>query len=122
MSLVLPALFHWSPRERRASINRSGLLPGRKHWSGADSTGITEGRSMVCLAPNPSSAWALSAGLNAERRRQLAGTTWDLWQVQLAPEDAVHMVPSWGDQIHEVRVDNRIPKRRLWWVAERTMT
>lgn len=48
------------------------------------------------------------------------GETWDLWQVRLADEDEVHILPEWGRWLREVRVANRIPKRRLWWVGERT--
>lgn len=126
MSLVLPPLYHWAPSERRAGIIRRGLLPRTP-------TGVTIGPTFartnrgprpydpdgttvaVCLGTSPSHAWSLSGALCAER-----GAVWDLWQVTLDDGDEVHPLPFWGYRLDEVRVANRIPKRRVWWVAERT--
>lgn len=71
----------------------------------------------VCLGTSPSTAWSLSGAWSAE-----VGEAWDLWEVELDGEDEVHYRPSFGDQLDEVRVANRIPKRRLWLVGGRTAT
>ncbi|OZF47553.1 hypothetical protein CH292_19200 [Rhodococcus sp. 14-2470-1a] len=70
----------------------------------------------VCLSPDPATAWAYSHG--AWR----TPGTFDLWQLWLADEDEVHVLPQWGHRIVEVRVHNRIKKSRLVWIAEREGT
>lgn len=112
--MQLPALYHWSPRDRRTSIRRLGLVPGKRPTIGTVRT-VTDGRFMVCLAPDPAMAWSLSGGT-----RWVSASTWDLWQVHLADSDEVHVLPYFGPRIVEVRVANRIPKRRLVWLAERS--
>lgn len=112
---MLPALYHWSPRDRRASIRHSGLVPGKRPTIGTIRT-VTDGRHMICLAPDPAAAWSLSGA--ARWARELC-VTWDLWQAHLVDTDEVHVLPHYGPRIVEVRVANRIPKRRLVWLAER---
>jgi hypothetical protein len=107
--MLLPALFHWSPRDRRARIVHDGLVPGRR------ATVSSGEMPYVCLSPTPSSAWGLSGMGFAE-----PGSVWDLWQVRLDDDDQVTVPPHWGRWIREVRVHNRIHKRRVWWVGERT--
>lgn len=109
MSLVLPVFYHWSPTENRPRINRYGLRP----------TCPTAGRfddtfKAVCLGTSPSHAWSLSGAVFAER-----GQSWDLWQVTLDVDDEVHPLPFTGYRLEEVRVANRIPKSRVWYVATR---
>jgi hypothetical protein len=70
----------------------------------------------VCFATTPVRAWEYSHG--AWRSEG----TFDLWSVVLDEKDEVHVNPMWGDRIIEVRVHNRIPKSRLVWVGERTVT
>lgn len=108
-------LFHWSPRERRPGILRRGLLPQQRPTCTRNELDSGFRQQAVCLSSDPRTAWSLSGAIFAK-----AGQTWDLWSVRLAPDDALHTVPSWGDRINEFRVANRIPKSRLWWVAERT--
>ena len=106
--MLLPALYHWSPRERRSRILHDGLVPRRRPTvNGAVC-------DHVCLSPTPSGAWSLSGQIFAE-----PGSVWDLWQVRLDDEDDVRIRPDFGRWVREVRVHNRIPKRRVWWVAER---
>lgn len=110
-------LYHWSPRARRKSILRHGLLPRqRKTCTSTDEDEPEWRQPAVCLSSAPSTAWGLSAGIFGE-----PGQTWDLWQIRLDQTDAVHTVPCWGFLISEFRVANRIPKSRCWWVAERTI-
>lgn len=111
--LTLPDLYHWSPRERRARIEHDGLRPRMRPTCSTNDEGWRQ--PMVCLAPSPRDAWDLSGGVHGER-----GQVWDLWQVALADGDEVHVQPWWGPRVVEVRVANRIPKRRVWRVGERT--
>lgn len=106
--MLLPALFHWSPRERRASIRRRGLVPGFAPCLSSDR------QHLVCLGLTPSSAWSLSGAV-----RSVKGDVWDLWQVQLADGDEVHPLPFSGPELLEVRVAGPIPADRIWWVGER---
>ncbi len=121
MSLHLPALYHWSPTDRRKQIIRRGLVPGSRPTvstvstvGGADESG--SGRHMVCLGPDPATAWSYSGGLP-----WLKGTlSWDLWQVHITDGDEVHVMPFWGRGLMEIRVANRIPKSRLIYLGTRT--
>lgn len=122
MSTSLGPLYHWSPRERLSSIRRLGLMPGKKNFAGYGSyensvTGKTEEfrASYVCFSTTPATAWSYSHAVWKTEG------TFDLWEVYLTEEDEVHINPMWGDRIVEVRVHNRIPKRRLIWVGERTV-
>jgi hypothetical protein len=128
VSFVLPVLFHWSPREMRDGIKRRGLkptCPTSLTYSAEVIPGTANGRwlegedasaRMVCLGTSPSHAWSLSGAIFAER-----GDVFDLWQVTLDDEDEVHPLCFFGYKLDEIRVRNRIPKRRVWWVAERTV-
>jgi hypothetical protein len=114
--MLLPALYHWSPRERLGNILRRGLLPGRRphrlDYGGDDDNFRQPG---VCLGPTPSFAWGYSAAIFGE-----PGTDWDLWQVSVVPGDEVRVQPTYMAVLGEARVHNRIPKSRIWWVGERT--
>lgn len=110
MSLVLPVFYHWSLAAHRPSIVRRGLRP-----SCPTSTRYEESTLAVCLGTSPSHAWSLSGAVFAEK-----GDVWDLWQVGLDDGDEVHPLPFFGNRLEEVRVLNRIPKRRLWLVGQRT--
>lgn len=119
----LGPMFHWSPRSRRKGILRSGLLPNMRPTvtgGGAYINNVTgeleEWRmSAVCMSPSPQTAWDYSAGTIGD-----TGETWDLWQIRLADTDEIHVRPDFGPYLIEIRVANRIPKSRLWWVGERT--
>jgi len=125
----LGPLYHWSPRDRLASIRRLGLVPGRRNIAGPvlhgtdadgrairDEDGSIEFRQPgVCFSLDPATAWAYSHG--AWR----STGTFDLWQVWLEPTDEVHVLPMWGARVVEVRVHNRLKKSRLHWIGERTV-
>lgn len=126
MSLVLPPLFHWSPSDCRANINKRGLRPTcptanhqrpfrqdmkRGHYVITDQEASFRA---VCLGTTPSHAWSLSGNISAER-----GSTWDLWQVILDDDDEVYPMSFFGYRLDEVRVANRIPKSQVWYVATR---
>jgi hypothetical protein len=70
----------------------------------------------VCLGTTPSTAWALSGALSANR-----GESWDLWEVEADLDDEVHYRPHFGRVLDEVRITNRIPKSRCWLVGTRTV-
>jgi len=127
--LELGPLYHWSPRDRLASIKRLGLVPGKRNFRGptyhgspenpnADNEDIGAGEYLqdsVSFSPDPATAWNYS---HAVWRSQ---GTFDLWQVYLVKEDEVHVVSMWGGRLVEVRVRNRIKKARLIWVGERSV-
>lgn len=131
MSTNLGPIYHWSPRARLASIKRYGLLPGKRNitgpfWHGNQTNqnidgneDIGEGEFLqrgICFSPDPATAWAYSHDIF-----RVPGM-YDLWQVELEPSDEVHILPQWGSRIVEVRVFNRIYKRRLTWVGEREVS
>lgn len=138
-------LFHWSPRERRGSITRLGLVPGKAptctsglDWDGEEFVPSKWRPDYVCLGPDPWLAAVYSWRLHGE-----PGQTWDLWEVWLDPAVDViawrrrESTPVWEverdtagnvtetvverKRLTEVRVGNRIPKRRVEWLAERTL-
>ncbi len=121
MSAELGPLFHWSPRERLPSIKRLGLVPRRLNLVNDTSyvnevTGKREvyRQDSISFSTTPATAWNYSHAVWKSEG------TFDLWEVYLIETDEVHVNPMWGDRIIEVRVHNRIPKRRLIWVGERT--
>lgn len=127
MSLPLPCLYHWSPRDRRRSIIRHGLKPTTPtlvEVFGAEPTGPrkllpsqgVETIQAVCLGTSPSHAWSLCGALWGQQDE-----TWDLWQVNLDDTDTTHVLGCDGHRLGEIRVANRIPKSRVWHVGTRTV-
>lgn len=128
MTLLLPALFHWSPAANRNRIKRRGLKPTTETavWVRPFHPGDKVGHfhedlpdqplRTVCLGTSPATAWAYSGAISAER-----GETWDLYEVTLHDDDETHLRPMYGNKLDEVRVANRIPKSRVWYVASRTV-
>lgn len=119
--MIIGPLFHWSPRQRLSSIRRKGLVPGQRNINGPTFHGLSgedEGlgeyrQESISFSTDPATAWNYSHGTWKTKG------TFDLWQVYLISTDEVHIQPNWGDRIVEVRVRNRIPKRRLIWIGER---
>lgn len=72
----------------------------------------------LCFGTTPKGAWRYSGGMGYEHFEQYEAG-WDLWQVTLADRDEVHVLPSWGPAICEVRIHNAIPADRVWWVGRR---
>lgn len=122
--IELGPLYHWSPRERRKSINHDGLVPGKRGingpWyplgpDGQEDDTLPEWRQpSISASLDPVTAWSYSHG--AWR----STGTFDLWLFQLKPTDEVHVLPFWGGRLVELRIHNRIYKARLKWVGERT--
>lgn len=103
--------YHWSPVERRASIIKHGLLPGKfstdKLWR----------PPYICLATSPSLAWGLSGGIRKRERRD-----WDLWQADVSEQSGYEELYFDGsNEIKEIRVYERIYKRNVWYVATRNV-
>jgi hypothetical protein len=109
--MLLPALFHWSPTERRELIEANGLRP---YCPPAVSTGDLA-FPYLCFSPTPSSGWGLSGDMHWVTEIE----QWDLWQVRLAEGDEVHVRGDFGPVIREVRVYGAIPADRCWYVATR---
>lgn len=113
--LLIPPIYHWSPRSRLGSIRRRGLVPGCAPTIGTIST-VHDEVHVLCFSTDPWYAWRLSGDMGWVPE----GTTWDLWQTEVASTDAVHIRAEYGPRIMEVRIANRIPKSRLHWIAERS--
>lgn len=118
MSEVLGALYHWSPVDRRVAILQAGLVP---YAAPVCHTPERGGKALtypyVCLGLTPSGAWGLSGNSDPDLQGE---HDWDLWQVRLDDHDTVHVLPTWGAVLREVRVRNAIPADRLWLVATRS--
>lgn len=107
--MLLPAMYHWSPSDRRDLIRRQGLLPG------SESVTSSSPMEYVCVSPTPSSAWGLSGDMGWTTEVE----AWDLWMVRLVEGDEVHVRPDFGPVLREVRVFGAIPPDRCWYVATR---
>jgi hypothetical protein len=119
MSTDIGALYHWSPRERKKGIIRLGLVPGKKKYPYVNNvTGEKEvyTQDSVSFSLDPATAWNYSHGC------WKSTGVFDLWMVFPIPTDEIHIQPTWGGRIIEVRVKNRIPKSRLILVGERTVS
>lgn len=116
--MLLPALYHWSPRSRREAIQREGLRPYAPAlttvWQPGTDEHIAVAWPWVCLGTDPARAWQLSGGMGTS-----AEDSWDLWQITLADGDEVHVQPEFGTAIKEIRVMSAIPACRVWFIAER---
>lgn len=119
--MSLGPLYHWSPRSRLGGIKRLGLVPGKPNMHGSTYVNAVTGEEDeflqpgVCFSTDPATAWRYSHAVWRSTGE------FDLWQVWLEPTDEVHVLPMWGGRITEVRVHNRIPKRRLIHIGERTV-
>lgn len=110
--MILPALYHWAPTERRDSIRRGGLQPY------SPPTVCSGGLAFpcVCLAPTPSAAWSISGDMDWVSEIE----EWDLWQVRLPDGAEVHIRSGFGPRIVEIKVHTAIPADCVWFVAQRT--
>lgn len=107
--MILPALFHWSPIDRRQAILKEGLRPF------CDPSVASGKLPYISLSPTPSSAWGLSGDMEWVEEFD----DWDLWQVRLVEGDEVRIRGDFGPTIREVKVHNTITPDRLWWVGTR---
>lgn len=123
---LLANLYHWSPSTAGRGILRHGLRPRTEtvvaghpvppnlgHYVSEDEA---ETYRAVCLGTTPAAAWALSGMFSAE-----PGQVWDLWEVNLADDDEVHIRTEYGPEMFEVRVLGSIPKSRCWFVGSRAV-
>lgn len=106
--MILPALYHWAPTERRDDIFQLGLVPNRLNTTSSVSL------PHICLSTTPSNAWAMSGGTGWTEIED-----WDLWQVRLNENDNVHIRPEFGNIIQEIKVRNVITPDRIWLVGSR---
>lgn len=115
--MILPALFHWAPSDRRESIRVEGLRP---YSLTAVHMGTEDGKTLtfpyLCFSPTPSGAWSLSGDMEWVAEVE----AWDLYQVRLAEGDEVTYRGDFGPVLREIRVKNVIPADRVWYVATRT--
>lgn len=118
----MQSYFHWSPSTRRKSINRRGFLTHQKSTDGLWRPPYT------CFATSPRLAWELSGVFRAQ-----PGETWDLWEADLREQTGFEELffdhplhrpeePYSGPmEVKEVRVYERVFKRNVWLVGERTV-
>lgn len=112
--MLLPALFHWSPADRRDRIRREGLHPYCPPvLHGGPNGDLTF--PYLCFSPTHSSAWGLSGDMEWVSEIDV----WDLWQVRLAEGDEVHYRSDFGPVLREIRVYGAISTDRCWYVATR---
>jgi hypothetical protein len=110
----LGAFYHWSPADRHDSIRRDGLVPGSLNVV------CSQPYEYVCLGPDPAAAWALSGAVAADINGFVSPQGWDLWQVDLADTDEIHLRAQFGAVIDEIQVRNRIPAHRVIYLARRS--
>lgn len=102
--------YHWSPTERRASIEHDGLMPGKL------SRDFFWRPPYVCLASSPMRGWYLSGGMPGGR--QIA--SWDLWEVDVSEQKGYEALYYDNSRIiKEIRVYERIFKRNVTLVGQR---
>ncbi len=104
------ALYHWSPRERRESILRLGLVPGKLSKDGSFRP------NYICFAASPSLAWRLSGHMSDITDQ------WDLWMIwsNVPSRYRTHSACNKPRCCVEYRVFERVYKRNVWYVACRT--
>ena len=103
-------LFHWSPRARRKQIKRYGLRPNMR-------SSTSQWRApYVCFADTPSWAWALSGGMSWTPSGE-----WDLWSVWMRDLTAltIQATPDRPSGLYEVRTEDRVFKKNIWYVGSR---
>lgn len=110
----LGPFYHWSPAERRDSIQRDGLVPNSLNVV------CSQPYEFICLSPDPATAWTLSGAVAADINGYVSDDGWDLWQVDLADGDEIHPRAQFGPVITEIQVRNRIPAARVTYLARRT--
>lgn len=118
MSEIGP-LYHWSPRDRLASIRKLGLVPGKRNFHGSTYINHVTSEEEEYLQPSVSFSLDAATAWNYSHGCWKSEGEFDLWMVVLNPSDEVHVQPCWGSRINEIRVANRIPKKRLTWIGER---
>ena len=103
-------LYHWAPSSRRRSIQRHGLVIGKRHVTHSGGWRA----SYLCFSDSPSYAWALSG--DTVRHVQ----EWDLWMVWSADvpslgyrDDHIAQVPA------EYRTKHAVARKDLWLVGSR---
>lgn len=108
----IPALFHWSPIERRDQILREGL---QIYSEPVVHSGEEMRFPYLCFGTTPSNAWGLSGDMEWTGNYEV----WDLWQYWVGEKDNVHILPTFGPVVEEVRIFSSIPPNDLWYVATR---
>lgn len=111
----IPPLYHWSPVERRKEIRSEGIKPYSMPTVMSDPKLHSP---YTCFSSTPSQAWGLSGDFTIGRDGGVF-EQWDLWQINLAENDEVHIRPEFGPTIQEFKVYTVIPADRVWWVGVR---
>lgn len=110
--MQLPALYHWSPTIRRADIEERGLRIYSPSVVHSDPELLYP---YICFGTTPSNAWGLSADVEWSGEIE----EWDLWQHWAGENERVHVLPTFGGVIQEVRIASAIMPSDLWFVGTR---
>ena len=103
-------LYHWSPRSRRKSIQRNGLIVGSRHAIHSKGWKAT----YLCFSDSPSFGWAYSADTSHKREE------WDLWMVWSTNlKSLFYRFDHHGQMPAEYRTKHNVAKKHMWLVASR---
>jgi hypothetical protein len=103
--------YHWSPRDRRESIQLKGLL-SRQYPSCTRHPHDGFRQAKVCVSADIETAWEMSAGCFGS-----PGQKWDLWFLLPDKEVLEHYCTPEGDVL-EYRTES-VPPNRVWRIIER---
>jgi hypothetical protein len=106
-------VYHWSPRTRRSSIEQHGLQPGSAPTRTPMPDGFTD--DAIYVGTTVGLAWTLCGAIHPKPG------LWDLYEVQLSPQDQVMVVKEYQEGIRDIALQNGIPTDRLFWVGEREL-
>lgn len=104
-------VYHWSPRNRRESIEQHGL---RIRQDSSSAPSLVR-YPYVAFAINPLEAWDMSGVPFADRSR-----TWDLWGVLASALGGFEIIPTDDGDVREMRTYRSIPARHVRYIATRS--
>lgn len=106
---VTSRLYHWSPSDRYESIRQHGLKPNQ------DQTVASGKLHYICASADPQRAWILSGATHWCTEIE----QWDLWVIDVATSDEIHVRPYFGRYPEEFKIRNPVGADRLWWAGRR---
>lgn len=103
--------YHWAPTLVRKRIKKQGLVPGSLARTGDWKP------PYICLGPDAQTSWVLS-GKYHEKEEDLG--PWDLWEVNVNEQAGYEELYFDNGRVKEIRVYDRIYKRNVWLVGQRS--
>lgn len=107
----LGTLYHWSPSDRRKSIETMGLVPG------SPATVASGELPYVCVGPTPGRSWTISGDMDWVTDVD----SWDLWEIVIPDDAKLHVLvrATFGPHIEEIKLYTTLPPHWLWYVGTR---